>query len=87
VSKKLDLPLKVDGFQHGYCVFKSGSVEFVVKSVAEDAPEEDRALVGSFTGLSFAGYRRSRFGAASWRRSKIPSGNALQIVQLPAAAP
>lgn len=50
---KLGLPLKADGSKHGYCVFKAGSTELVVEAVAEDAPEEDRLLVGRFTGLSF----------------------------------
>jgi len=52
-SNKLGLPLKADGSQHGYCVFKAGSTELVVEAVADDAPEEDRVLVGRFTGLSF----------------------------------
>jgi lactoylglutathione lyase len=50
---KLGLPLKADGSEHGYCVLKSGSAELVVETVAKDAPEEHRALVGRFTGLSF----------------------------------
>jgi len=52
-SSKLGLPLKADGSQHGYCVFKAGNTELVVEVVADDAPEEDRVLVGRFTGLSF----------------------------------
>ena len=52
-EQKLGLRLKADGSEYGYCVFKSGSTELVVESVAEDAPEEDRVLVGRFTGLSF----------------------------------
>ena len=52
-SSKLGLPLKADGSQHGYCVFKAGNTELVVEVVAEDAPEKDRILVGRFTGLSF----------------------------------
>jgi predicted enzyme related to lactoylglutathione lyase len=52
-SSKLGLPLKADGSQYGYCVFKAGSTELVVEVVADDAPEEDRILVGRFTGLSF----------------------------------
>lgn len=49
----LGLTLKADGSQYGYCVFKAGSADLVVETVAEDAPEEDKALVGRFTGLSF----------------------------------
>ena len=52
-GQQLGLPLRADGSQYGYCVFKSGGAELVVESVAEDAPEEERALVGRFTGLSF----------------------------------
>jgi len=52
-SSKLGLPLKADGRQHGYCVFKAGNTELVVEAVPNDAPEEDRVLVGRFTGLSF----------------------------------
>lgn len=52
-SSKLGLPLNADGSQYGYCVFKAGSAELVVEVVADDAPEEDRILVGRFTGLSF----------------------------------
>jgi predicted enzyme related to lactoylglutathione lyase len=53
-EKALGLRLKADGSPDGYCVFMSGSMQLVVESVADDAPEEDRALVGRFTGLSFA---------------------------------
>ena len=52
-SAKLGLPVKADGSRNGYCVFRSGSTELVIETVAEDAPEEDRLLVGRFTGLSF----------------------------------
>ncbi len=52
-SSKLGLPLKADGSQYGYCVFKAGSTELVVEVVSEDASEDDRILVGRFTGLSF----------------------------------
>ncbi len=52
-SAKLGLPLKTDASPYGYCVFKAGSTELVVETVANDAPEEDKILVGRFTGLSF----------------------------------
>jgi lactoylglutathione lyase len=52
-SSKLGLPLKADGNQYGYCVFKAGNTDLVIEVVAENAPEEDRVLVGRFTGLSF----------------------------------
>ncbi len=49
----LGLPVKAEDGTQGYCVFSAGSSELVVEAVAEDAPEEDKALVGRFTGLSF----------------------------------
>jgi catechol 2,3-dioxygenase-like lactoylglutathione lyase family enzyme len=49
----LGLPLKVDGSGWGYCVFDGGAAELVVEQVGDDAPAEDRGLVGRFTGLSF----------------------------------
>jgi predicted enzyme related to lactoylglutathione lyase len=52
-SSKLGLPMKADGSQHGYCVFKAGNTELVVEAVADDAPDEERIVVGRFTGLSF----------------------------------
>jgi len=38
----------------GYCVFDSGGAQLVVESVADDAPDDEKVLVGRFTGLSFA---------------------------------
>ena len=52
-AKTLELPQTADDESAGYCVFKAGSVDLVVELVPSDAPEEDRALVGRFTGLSF----------------------------------
>ena len=52
-ADQLGLALTADGSAYGYCVFKSGGMELVVESVAADAPEEERVLVGRFTGLSF----------------------------------
>ena len=50
----LALPLVADGGPYGYCVFQVGAAQLVVEQVAADAPADDRALVGRFTGLSFA---------------------------------
>lgn len=102
---QLGLPLKADGSQHGYCVFKSGGMELVVECVAEDAPEDDQALVGRFTGLSFTvediaakhqalealgvhftGLPEKQYWGGILATFEDPSGNGLQIVQLPAAA-
>ena len=101
-SSKLGLPLKADGGQHGYCVFKAGNTELVIEVVADDAPEEDRVLVGRFTGLSFnvkdiiekhrqlvalgvtfTGPPERQFWGGILATLQDPSGNELQIVQLP----
>jgi predicted enzyme related to lactoylglutathione lyase len=37
-----------------YVVFEAGSVDVVVERVGPEAPPEEQALVGRFTGLSFA---------------------------------
>lgn len=47
------LGLRVLAAGDGYCVFDAGNCELVVESVAADAPAQDQALVGRFTGLSF----------------------------------
>lgn len=52
-SELLGLAIKADGSEYGYCVFQAGATDLVVETVASDAPEEDRVLVGRFTGLSF----------------------------------
>lgn len=100
----LGLPLKVNGEHFGFCVFDAGGVELVVESIASDAPDDDLALVGRFTGLSFtvvdvaAKYaellaKGVAFSGAPERQAwggilatfVDPAGNALQIVQPPAA--
>ncbi|MFO1312057.1 MAG: VOC family protein [Burkholderiales bacterium] len=52
-ANRLGLELRVDGPRFGYCVFRSGTVELIVEAAGADAPADDRALVGRFTGLSF----------------------------------
>lgn len=52
--KILELPLKSDGSENGYCVMDAGGAQLILEAVSPDAPEEDKALVGRFTGLSFA---------------------------------
>jgi predicted enzyme related to lactoylglutathione lyase len=52
-SSALALPMKIDGERHGFCVFSTGGVELVVELVPQDAPDDDRELIGRFTGLSF----------------------------------
>jgi catechol 2,3-dioxygenase-like lactoylglutathione lyase family enzyme len=52
-SQVLGLPLQAGAPATGYCVYGSGNCQLVVELVPADAPEEDRVLVGRFTGLSF----------------------------------
>ena len=52
-ADKLGLALKAEGTHHGYCVFDAGNAELVVEAVGFDAPAQEQALVGRFTGLSF----------------------------------
>ncbi len=50
----LALPLQAGGVAAGFLVFGAGAVQLVVEAVDAAAPPEDQALVGRFTGLSFA---------------------------------
>jgi len=50
----LGLRLVAGNLEHGYAVFNAGSLQLVVESVSDDAPDEEQILVGRFTGLSFA---------------------------------
>jgi len=49
------LGLAVEGFssESGYCAFDTGPTKLILESIASDAPTDDQALVGRFTGLSF----------------------------------
>lgn len=38
----------------GFCVYAAGALQLVVETVPPEAPEEDHALVGRFSGLSLA---------------------------------
>ncbi|MCU7371781.1 VOC family protein [Paucibacter sp. O1-1] len=51
-QQTLGFKLKHGDAGAGYCVFDAGPADLVLESVASDAPEQ--ALVGRFTGLSFA---------------------------------
>ena len=53
-SRSLGLPKMAGGGSLGYCVFDAGNARLIVESVPDDAPEEEQALIGRFTGLSFA---------------------------------
>lgn len=50
----LGLPLKAAQPAQGWCVFALGDVDLVVEAVPPDADEDEQALVGRLTGLSFA---------------------------------
>lgn len=50
----LALPLSHDGSTQGWCTFDLGGVHLVIESVPPDAPEDEQALVGRFSGVSFA---------------------------------
>jgi catechol 2,3-dioxygenase-like lactoylglutathione lyase family enzyme len=52
-AQQLGLKLNAADLAHGYCVFNAGNCELVVEAVAPDAPADEQALVGRFTGLSF----------------------------------
>lgn len=49
------LGLSVEGYssEAGYCAFDTGPTKLIVEQIASDAPADDQALVGRFTGLSF----------------------------------
>ena len=46
------LPVRAEAAEHGYVVLDADGVDLVVEQVGDDADDEDRALVGRFTGLS-----------------------------------
>lgn len=52
-ARLLGLPRLAGGPAAGYCVYDAGSVQLVVEAVAPEASEDEHALVGRFTGLSF----------------------------------
>lgn len=52
-AETLGLTLKFGGPDQGFCVYDAGPCQLVVEPVAADAPADDLALVGRFTGLSF----------------------------------
>jgi catechol 2,3-dioxygenase-like lactoylglutathione lyase family enzyme len=51
---ELGLRLQHDGGADGFCVFDLHGIDLVVEAVPADAPADEQALVGRFTGLSFA---------------------------------
>lgn len=52
-QQQLGLRLKSGDAAEGHCVFDGGRIDLVLERVPDAAPDEQRALVGRFTGLSF----------------------------------
>lgn len=52
-ASAMGLKVVAESMAHGYLVLNAGNCQLVVESVAPDAPPDDQALVGRFTGLSF----------------------------------
>lgn len=50
----LELPLVAGGPAAGHLVFDVGGAQLVVETVAQDAPPDEQALVGRFSGVSLA---------------------------------
>lgn len=53
-SAVLGLSLRAGGVEFGFCVLDAGGIQLVLEPVDDQAPGDDQALVGRFTGLSFA---------------------------------
>jgi predicted enzyme related to lactoylglutathione lyase len=53
-AAQLGLRLQHDGTADGFCVFDVHGIDLVIEAVPADAPADEQALVGRFTGLSFA---------------------------------
>lgn len=53
-ANALGLPIEAEDLEVGFLVFGAGNCQLVIEPVALDAPPEDQALVGRFTGLSFS---------------------------------
>lgn len=52
-EQKLGMRVGAAGPESDFVVFEAQTCDLVVERVARDAPPEDKALVGRFTGLSF----------------------------------
>jgi predicted enzyme related to lactoylglutathione lyase len=50
----LGLRLTHENAEHGYLTFDIDGIDLVVETVGTDAPPDEKALVGRFTGVSFA---------------------------------
>ncbi|QPF76284.1 glyoxalase/bleomycin resistance/dioxygenase family protein [Roseateles sp. DAIF2] len=52
-QQALGLELRLDQPQQGFCLFRSAGLDLLLERVPPEAPAEEQALVGRFTGLSF----------------------------------
>lgn len=52
-ASALGLKVVAESAAGGYLVLNAGNCQLVVETVPHDAPPDDQALVGRFTGLSF----------------------------------
>jgi predicted enzyme related to lactoylglutathione lyase len=50
----LGLAQSVGDIEHGVCIYETGGMQLVVEAVAADAPPDEQALIGRYTGLCFA---------------------------------
>lgn len=48
----LGFRIKADRSQQGFCVIDAGGIDLIIESVPTDAPADEHAMVGRFTGLS-----------------------------------
>jgi predicted enzyme related to lactoylglutathione lyase len=53
-GQALGLAFRAGGPDFGYCVYSAGNCQLVIEAVAAEAPQDEQALVGRFTGLSFS---------------------------------
>lgn len=53
-AEQLGLVVELATPEQGVCIFGTGATRLIVERVPADAPEDDRALVGRFTGISFS---------------------------------
>ena len=53
-EQKLALRVRAASTEAGYLVFETQSCDLIVERVSPDAPHEELALVGRFSGLSFS---------------------------------
>jgi catechol 2,3-dioxygenase-like lactoylglutathione lyase family enzyme len=53
-AHRLGFEVVGDNVEHGVCILDAGSAQLIVESVRDQAPADEQALIGRFTGVSFA---------------------------------